>query len=251
MIDFVLGRRGHGKTTLGYYVGSQSPRLLVWDPRGGIRHRNPDERPHSAVATNEAELRRGVNYLITGELTEVIFTPPRPPKKMFERFAAEAARLMLNVPQGTKTCVLFDEVRSLPRGFENDENIDWLLRYTDIDRCRVIFTGHRPKDIPTDVRAIGNRWLLFRFTLPRDFEVLDEHTSPAVAKRVATLNPREFLCWDDSKDGFELFKNPGAWFVVLGAKGVPPSTIDDDDEREDDLGQGESEVDTGLPFGEQ
>jgi hypothetical protein len=241
MIDFVLGRRGHGKTTLGYFVASRAARTLIWDPRGGIRHR--DERPHSAVAVNEQELRRGVNYLLTGDLTEVIFTPPDPPARMFAAFAREGLRLMRNAPRGLKVSVLIDEIRSIDT---SDVYLDSMLRYTDINQFRVIFTGHRPKDVPTDIRAIGNRWLLFRFTLPRDLDVLDEHTTPEVAKRVRTLAPREFVCWDDAKDGYELFKDPSTWFVVLGPETAEAPQYDDDDF----VGEDES-IDNGLPFGKQ
>lgn len=240
MIDFILGRRGHGKTRLAYFIASRAHRTLIWDTRGGIRHR--DEKDHSAVATTEAELRRGVNYLLTGELTEVIFTPGDKPRPLFAAFCREASRLMRNT-RGRKVAVMIDEIRSIDT---TNEDLDWMLRYTDIDQFRIIFTGHRPKDVPTDIRAIGNRWLLFRFTLPRDFEVIEEHTTPEVAARVKQLGPREFLCWDDSREGFELFRNPAAWYIDLAPTGG--AQLEEEDE-EQLAGEVEAPVDKGLPFG--
>jgi hypothetical protein len=239
MLDFVLGRRGHGKTTLAYYLARQARRILVFDPRGGIRHAEASE--HSDVATNPMQLRKGVNFLLTGDLTELIFTPDEDPKTGFVLFCREAARLMRNVPRGLSTAVLIDEVRQTETA---DKNFDWMLRCTDINQFRIILTGHRPKDVPADIRAIGNRWMLFRFTLPIDFDVIKDHTSPEVAARVRQLGPREFVLWDDSKDGLEFFGKPGAWFVPLG---LPAPTVDDDD----DALVGELEtapVDKDLPF---
>lgn len=244
MIDFILGRRGHGKTRLGYYIASRARRTLIWDPRGGIRHR--EEKEHSAVATNEVELRRGVNYLLTGELTEIIFTPGDKPGPLFAAFCREAVRLMRNTPPGVKVAVMIDEIRSIDT---SNDDLDWMLRYTDINQFRVVFTGHRPKDVPTDIRAIGNRWLLFRFTLPRDFEVIEDHTTPEVAQRVKTLAEREFLCWDDSKDGYELFSNPAAWYIDLAtAQDVRPDTGDDDGDGLEGEPGGIPAVDNPLPF---
>jgi hypothetical protein len=239
MIDFILGRRGHGKTTLAYYLASQERRTLVFDPRGQIRHHNEPE--SSAVATSTTELRRGVNALIVGDLTEVIFTPKDRPRESFAAFCREMARLVRGLPPDVSAAILIDEIRFADLG---DEELDWVLRCSDMNRFRILFTGHRPKDVPTDIRGIGNRWMLFRFTLPLDFKVIEEHASPAVAARVKQLGPREFVLYDDSKDGYEVFKNPGAWHVPFAT-----SVAVHEERPAIDGGETENEsVDSELPL---
>lgn len=239
MIDFILGRRGHGKTTLAYYLASQSQRTLVFDPRGQIRHHEEPE--SSAVAETITQLTRGVNALISGDLTEVIFTPSERPTEAFTAFCREMARLVRHLPRDVTAAILIDEIR-----FANltDEDLDWVLRCSDVNRFRVLFTGHRPKDVPTDIRSIGNRWMLFRFTLPLDFKVIEEQTSPAVAARVKQLAPREFVLWDDSKDGFEVFKDSGTWHVSFATGELPARPTADvlTGERENEP------VDSDLPL---
>lgn len=222
MIDFVLGRRGHGKTTLAYYLAAKSQRTFVFDPRGQVRHHEEPE--SSAVATTPTQLVRGVNALLTGDLTEVIFTPAESPSKSFTLFCREMARLVRHMPAGISVAILIDEIRFADLA---DEDLDWVLRCSDMNRFRIIFTGHRPKDVPTDIRGIGHRWMLFRFTLPLDFKVIEEHTSPAVAAAVRQLGAREFILWDDSKDGFEVFKDSGAWHVSFATGELPARGVAD------------------------
>jgi hypothetical protein len=98
-----------------------------------------------------------------------------------------------------------------------NEDLDWIMRTSNVDRVQIIFTGHRPKDIPTDIRAIADYWNLFQFTLARDIDVIEEQTSPLVAREVQRLPPRCFIEWNDQTGTARPFSNPGQWYVQLRA----------------------------------
>jgi hypothetical protein len=184
---------------------------MIFDPRGLIRS------DVSTVATTGDEIRDYAGALIDGEITELVVTPAANVDQRFSEFCKAAARFIKAHPH-KPIAIMIDEVRFMDM---RDENLDWIMRTSNVDRVQIIFTGHRPKDIPTDIRAIADSWSLFQFTLARDIDVIEEQTSPAVARDVQRLAPRCFIEWNDALGRAQSFSNPAAWYVRLHSADVP------------------------------
>lgn len=218
MIRLMLGRRMQGKTTLAYFVGRQSPRRMIFDPRGMIRS------DASTVVGTQAELATAGEELLDGRITELVVTPASHVEDRFAQFCRIAAAYLRAHPYES-FAILIDEVRFID---VRNEDLDWIMRTSDVDRAQIIFTGHRPKDIPPDIRAIADTWCLFQFTLRRDLDVIEEQTSPAVARSVQGLKPRCFVEWNDQIGAARAFSDPSRWYVRLRSASVdddtPPAT---------------------------
>lgn len=208
MIYFCLGRRLQGKTTLAYFIAKSSAACrVVFDPRGQIR---PVETNGSRIVTTPDELVDAITLMLDDKCVEIIFTPDGDVAENFEAFT-RCAKLL--VTKTRKSCaILIDEVRFADA---KDRSLDWILRCSPVDSVHVLFTGHRPKDIPTDIRSIADRWLLFKFSLPHDFAIIEEQTSPGVANAVRKLGPRQFVEWDDALERCRFFNNSAKWFVAF------------------------------------
>jgi hypothetical protein len=215
VIYLALGRREQGKTTLAYYIVSRLSRRLVFDPRGMIRTDRSD------VFTSGGRLfREGMDAFHNHELTEVVMTPGNDVATNFAVFCREAANYVRKNPD-SHIGILIDEIRFVDL---KNEDLDWILRCAPVDHVHIVFTGHRPKDVPTDIRAIADRWLLFSFTLPRDVEIIEDQTSPAVAREVQRLQSRQFVTWDDRTARATYHRDPAVWFVQTKTK--QPASID-------------------------
>ena len=212
MIRLMLGRRSQGKTTLGYFVARQSPARMIFDPRGMVRS------DASTVETSDPGIRDGSEDLIDGRITELVVTPAANVNARFATFC-KGARAHITAHPHKPFAILIDEVRFMDI---RDENLDWIMRTSNVDRVQVIFTGHRPKDIPTDIRAIADSWNLFQFTLARDIAVIEEQTSPTVARDVQRLSPRCFIEWNDQIGAARYFSDPSKWYVRLRAADADP-----------------------------
>jgi len=205
MIYFCLGRRLQGKTTLAYYIARRLPRRMIFDPRGLIRS------AQSQVCRTTSEIQQVADALRDHEITEMIVTPRGSVESAFHAFCFEAQRWIELHPR-EPIAILIDEVRFMDL---NNEALDWVLRCSPVDTCHIIFTGHRPKDIPIDIRGIADRWLLFSFTLPRDLDVIEEHCSPQVEREVRRLQSRQFVEWNDQVGKARVYLNPAVWYVPL------------------------------------
>lgn len=209
MIYLALGRREQGKTTLAYYIVSRLPRRMIFDPRGMV---NTDK---SDVFTDGGRLfQEGMDAFDHHEITEVVLTPRGNVESAFAVFCREAANYVRRNPD-SHVGILIDEIRFVDLV---NEDLDWILRCAPVDNVHIVFTGHRPKDVPTDIRAIADRWLLFSFTLPRDVQIIDEQCSPRVAADVQRLGPRQFVTWDDRTGAASYHRDPQVWFVQTKQK---------------------------------
>jgi hypothetical protein len=215
MIRLVIGRRGMGKTTLSYFVSLQSQCRMVFDPRGMVRS------PQSTVSQTVRETQAGADLLIDGEITELVVTPAANVERNFEAFCNEAARVLRANPHRL-LAVMIDEVRFVDL---TNESLDWIMRTSNVDRVQVLFTGHRPKDIPTDIRAIADTWSLFQFTLRRDLDVIAEQCSDAVSQQVQRLQARHFIEWNDQTGTARYFSDPSRWYVKLRMAGEDGESI--------------------------
>lgn len=233
MIYLCLGRREQGKTTLGYYIVSRLPRRLAFDPRGMIRTERSD------VFTSPGQLfREGMDAFDHHEIREVVMTPGNDVATAFAVFCREAANYVRRNPD-SHLGILIDEIRFVDL---KNEDLDWILRCAPVDNVHVVFTGHRPKDVPTDIRAIADRWCLFNFTLPRDVEIIEDQTSPLVAREVEKLGARQFVTWDDRTAKASYHRDPQVWYIQTRAKRP------ENPENAEVLPVGEPHVDKGSLF---
>lgn len=205
MTYLMLGRRTQGKTTLAYFVASRVVRRMVFDPRGLIRSEA------SNVVTNTRGIQQAAEALTDEQIVELVVTPEANVDRSFQVFCDEAARVLRDTPD-VPLAILIDEVRFMDI---RNESLDWILRTSPVDSTHIIFTGHRPKDIPPDIRAIADKWDLFQFTLKRDLDLIAEQCSEAVARDVQRLQPRQFIEWDDQIGKARYFSDPTRWYIPL------------------------------------
>jgi len=208
MIILDIGRRGQGKTTLALYLARKSTRRFVFDPRGLV-----EQTPGIRLKTSSPTLiSQGVDQVVDGDVPELILTPTLEPQKAFNALLNELYEWLKRDPKASFALVV-DELRFLP-DLETDQ-FEWLLRCSQPDRVHVILTCHRPADIPVNIRAIADQWLIFRVTQEHDLKVISERSERA-AKAVRYLEKREFVAWDDATGEFKVFRRPDQWFVPLG-----------------------------------
>ena len=216
MIILDIGRRGQGKTTLALYLARKSARRFVFDPRGLVEQ-TPGDRLKTSSPTLIAQ---GVDRVVEGQIPELVITPILEPQTAFNALINELYEWLKRDPKASFALVI-DELRFLP-DLETPQ-FEWLLRCSQPDRVHVILTCHRPADIPVNVRAIADQWLIFRVTQEHDLKVIAERSQRAAAA-ARHLNKREFVAWDDASGEFKVFRRPDQWFVPLG---VTVATLDD------------------------
>jgi len=233
VIYLALGRREQGKTTLGYSIISKLPRRLVFDPRGMIRNDKGIVFSRTGPAFDTAMDRFDAH-----EIRELVFTPAGNVNSAFAVFCREAANFVRRNPDD-RLGILIDEIRFVDL---KNEDLDWILRCSSVDSVHVVLTGHRPKDVPTDIRAIADRWLLFSFTLPRDLEIIDEQCSPRVAVAVTKLQARQFVTWDDRIGQASSHSDPTVWYIETKKKRADSAA------PVDTLPPGEPGIDKGSLF---
>jgi hypothetical protein len=204
MIYLVFGRREQGKTTLAYWMARRAGPRLIFDPRGLIRLRS--------TVTHRIDLREAADELRAGERAEVVYTPYEDDlATAFTRFCGLARRWVFDDPR-RPLAVLVDEVAFVST---DDLAFQWLLRCSSRSIVHVFVTGHRPVDVRPNVRAIADHWLLFAMRQEHDLQVLDERCSVEAVREVRTLQPRQFVQWDDTQARHKVFKNPQEWYIDL------------------------------------
>lgn len=213
MIILDIGRRGQGKTTLAIYMARRSARRFILDPRGLVQQ-TPGDRLLSSSPTLIAQ---GVDRVVDDQVPELVITPTLNPQTAFDALVNELYEWLKRDPKASFTLVI-DELRFLP-DLETAQ-FEWLLRCSQPDRVHIILTCHRPADIPVNVRAIADQWLIFRVTQEHDLKVIAER-SPRAAMAARHLEKREFVAWDDATGEYKVFKRPDQWFVPLGVTVAP------------------------------
>jgi hypothetical protein len=208
MIILDIGRRGQGKTTLALFMARRAARRFIFDPRGLVEQ-TPGDRLKTSSPTTIAQ---GVDRVVDDQVPEIVITPTLEPQTAFNALINELYEWLKREPKASFTLVI-DELRFLP-DLETAQ-FEWLLRCSQPDRVHIILTCHRPADIPVNIRAIADQWLIFRVTQEHDLKVIAER-SPRAAAVARHLQKREFVAWDDAEGDYKVFKRPDQWFVPLG-----------------------------------
>jgi hypothetical protein len=222
VIYIAIGRRRLGKTTLTCYMASRVAHRVMFDPRGLIdstmRVRSADQlRTLMAVDLSRTDER----------LREVVITPEANIQDTFDVTAR-----YVKVWSKTRSEPLFflvDEARFIK--MMDSPAFEYLVRASNPNQIHIAITAHRPADIPTDIRAISDHWLLFRSTQEHDLKVIEDRCGVAVRRRVMQLKPHEFVHWNDAEGTWSANTNPSSWYVPLGvpdhdADIVIPETTD-------------------------
>lgn len=192
-----IGRRQLGKSTLARYMAhAKHPRIFIdpraqWTGNGKVYRREDAE-----------------SMLEDLEANRDIVIQPVEKQETVDAMATVVALYFSEDPEGNQRqlSIVLDEA-----GTYSLKAWDWLLRTCDPKRCDIILTAHRPKDIDTTVRAIADYWCIFRTTQKHDLEAIEDRTSEHVVRAVQTLEPFEFVQWDDAKAEMQVNKNSNAW----------------------------------------
>lgn len=212
MIYLDLGRRERGKTTLAVYMARKCPYQVIFDPRGLVR-------PTSGVRVkNWTQLNNAAGRMADTDpkqhITEIIVTPDDDPHVLFDRTARVVKAWAEDFPDRAHSMMfVVDEARFVK--LQGSPAFGWILRASPRELFHVVITAHRPSDIPTDIRAIADHWLLFRSTQEHDLAVIEDRCGDRVAREVRNLNAFEYVHWDDSTGVYSVNKNPQSWFIAL------------------------------------
>ena len=207
MIRLVIGRRRQGKTTIAVSMARKTTRRIVFDPRGLVKLT-----PGVRVDTSDVKpVILAIDSVMRGELPECVITPSLRVQDVFDLTCRRLFKWLHDEPRLSFALVV-DELRFV-KAMDSPE-FEWLLRCSDSDRVHIIVTCHRPTDIPTDMRAIADTWIIFRVTQEHDLKVI-ESRSIAAANAARGLGAREFVAWDDATGEFSTFRKPAQWFVAL------------------------------------
>lgn len=182
MITVNLGRRELGKSTLARYLACAKTQRVLIDPR--MQWSDVDDARICATVTE-------VDVGLDGKITDLIYQPDT------DDLDAAVADLagMLKSRMGLKEslAVVLDEA-----GLYDVKSFDMVFRCHSRRDWSLILTAHRPADIPTRVRAIADRWALFRCVQQHDLDVIETRCGAHVARRVESLDPYQFILWDDA-----------------------------------------------------
>lgn len=221
MIYVDLGRRELGKTTLAVYMARRCPFRILLDPRNMMRSAD------GVRVTTPEEFEAAANQMIDGTLREVIVMPRRNVPLFFERVCAFVYAWSEDFPTADRAIALVvDEARiinnarrpgetSAARVLETSDAFDDVLRMTPRELVHVIITAHRPQDIPTDIRAIADQWMLFRSTQEHDLKQLRDVCGDMLAAKLARLNPYQFICYRSDRGSYSEHLDAAVWYVSL------------------------------------
>jgi hypothetical protein len=213
-----FGRRFQGKTTLGVSIlDEHTDRRALLDPRGLIR------RCGAIVVRRKDKLRVAFDALAAGDVDEIVYSPIEPHAEAFRAFAGELHRWVIEYPD-VELGVLIDEA-SFYGALDAVESFMVVLKSCQLDRFHIVLTCHRPTDLPVDVRALLNRWHIFRTTQEHDLDAIRRRCQHVVADEVQQLDEREFVKWDDDDGTYEVNRLASYWAVDLIEPGAEQSIL--------------------------
>lgn len=205
-----------GKSTLAYHVAKRSDTRAIFDPRGQY-HTTSDVLPDA-----------GGLYELLDDRYEVIVKPGRGAsvEDTFDNFCRVAADWIEDNP-GEQICILADEGRLI--GLESKStslHFDWIIRSArEGSDINVVITCHRPVDLSTNIRAIADRLVFFRVSLPGDLSAITDQCGEEVAEQVQLLHDKEFITWNNSRRQYRKVTDASTWYVPIEEK-IYAGTVD-------------------------
>lgn len=213
-----IGRRRLGKTTLNKWMSQRCTYRFVIDPRrqldsdGALLATTPEELDHW-MATIEEQIAREIEEQQPHHSIEVLIQPAiGNTQAIFEHVAIHVQSFMDRNPPGTSIVLVVDEAQFFD--LLASSAFEFIVRASP-PHVNVMLAAHRPADIPTGVRALSDTWLIFRTSQEHDIKAIRERCGVAVAARVQTIEPRQFIEWDDGAGEAREHLDPRVWFVPL------------------------------------
>jgi hypothetical protein len=197
MTSAAIGRRGQGKSTLGYSMALQvaGARRSIYDPRGMFK-------TSTAVPFLADEDQSNLETVVFPEFAA----------EDFSAFCSTLKSWIEDEDGRVRRVILIDEIRFVDL---DDVTFDWLVRCSHRSNIQIILTAHRPTDVPPDIRAILDCWCVFHTTHKEDLDRLQAHAGDEFRRDVQTLGPFQFLAWDDSRAKVIPYRDPSAWYVDI------------------------------------
>lgn len=218
MLISSTGRMGMGKTTLAMNIAERVDRRVVIDPKRKIR------RFGATVAKTARGLHAVMPALADGDVDEVVYSPSEIDlQSAFAAFAGELRTWSLEHPD-LEIAAVIDEA-SFYGDLSANDALMYSVKCSDHERLHVILTCHRPTEIPTDLRAVMNRWCLFRTTQEHDLEVIRRRCSADVVDLVQQLEDRQFVEWNDDDGTYDVHRHPYVWHTELSPRGAERSIL--------------------------
>jgi len=213
----IFGRRYQGKTTLAINVADDVERRAILDPRGLVR------RPGAVVVRSVGALRQAFAALADDDFAELVYTPIESHPFAFEAFAAELRRWIVEHPD-LELAVVVDEA-SFYGALDGFDDFMFAIKSCDVERFTTVITVHRPTELAVDVRALLNRWAIFRTTQEHDLDVVKKRCGADVAALVQELTDREYVEWDDDDGTYDVNRSPFIWYSELTPPGAERSIL--------------------------
>jgi len=220
VIYLYLGRRKLGKTTLALSMARKCPYRVMLDPRGLIHSGAPRVSDVDGVASAFDAMSNDDEHDETRRVREVLVTPEHDVQLVFDYTSREVKQWSKDWHDPEhRLMYVVDEARFFD--LLDSPAFEYVMRAAPPELIHIAITAHRPVDIPTDVRAISDHWMLFRCTQEHDLKVIEERCGWAVRQEVSQLNPHEFVHWDDAIGTYRVYRDPAAWYVPLSVRSMP------------------------------
>lgn len=213
----IVGRREEGKTTLALFLARRYCAKVIWDPRSMIGSRdtavivsNPDDLD---LAISEGEWRRG----------PIVYRPEN--GDVEEEFASVCE--VLFPPKFTRGGFAFviDEAGELQNAHGIHPALLRVIKqhptFPPRESVLVIQTNHRLSEFHNSCKALMNDLYIFQTTLPRDLDVLDQHTGiPEIRNIVARLPKHHCVHYiygrmEEGVPQYEVWDDPSYWYTPL------------------------------------
>jgi hypothetical protein len=206
VITVIIGFTGQGKSTLAAFAARRSSTRVIFDPRFQFE------------TTSDILPDADGLFELLDDRYEIIIQPGRGADR--EQIFADTCRAIGDWIEDNPLepiCLLVDE--ALLTGLDSkqvNDDFDWILRSArETSPISVIITCHRPADVSTNIRAIANKLVLFRATLPNDLDAIEWQCGPVVADEVRKLLDKQFILWNNSRQQWRKIDNPASWFVKI------------------------------------
>jgi hypothetical protein len=213
----IVGRREEGKTTLALFLARRYKAKIIWDPRSMIGSRQT-----AVLVSNPTDLE------ITIEEKQWTHGPIvyRPESGNVETEFTEFCEVLFP-PKFTRGgfALVIDEAGELQNAHGIHPALLRVIKqhptFPPRESVLVIQTNHRLSEFHNSCKALMNDLYIFQTTLPRDLDVLDQHTGiPEIRAIVANLPKHHCVHYiygrmEAGVPQYEVWDNPKFWYTPL------------------------------------